>query len=281
LKSLLADAAISQEQFNVELEAMNDALAPAGLDNQLNSLQTLEKELEVLQLRARVGDTVADKMQLENDLRAEGVEINRAIENRINAVINGLRILTEATKRQADADREPARARDAEQRQLDRLERRIKSQQALNDEAGLLQTLFDQNRLSVDEFNLALQDTQLKGLEASNALEDGFTRAFIKIKREADDLAAVGENVVNVFADNATDALVKFAETGQFKFKEFANAILHPPGSHSHHCTFAGCADHQRIYGRWWNSPGRRCSWYLRTPSGRWYRSSQSQFHCR
>ena len=46
------------------------------------------------------------------------------------------------------------------------------------------------------------------------------------MKREANDFAAVGESIANVFADNATDALIKFAETGKFHFKSFAADIL-------------------------------------------------------
>ena len=78
----------------------------------------------------------------------------------------------------------------------------------------------------IDEATRAMEDFQLRALDASTNLEDGFVRAFIRIKQEAEDLAAVGEAVVETFADHATDALVEFAETGQFKFREFASAIL-------------------------------------------------------
>lgn len=104
--------------------------------------------------------------------------------------------------------------------------RRINIQDRLLEQAKALKQAEQDRLITTDQLAMAMEDLQLRSLEASNALEDGFTRAFIKIRREAEDLALVGEDVVNVFADNATDALIKFAETGQFAFKEFANAIL-------------------------------------------------------
>lgn len=68
--------------------------------------------------------------------------------------------------------------------------------------------------------------TKIAALEGSTALEDGFTRAFLKIQQEARDLAAVAEDVVNAFADRATDAIIEFTRTGEFSFKKFATAVL-------------------------------------------------------
>lgn len=106
------------------------------------------------------------------------------------------------------------------------LERKLDITEKINEQETMLNNILAQRPDLQNEINDAFEQLRLKGLEASKDLGDGFTRAFIKIKQEAEDLAAVGESVVNAFADNATDALVKFAETGKFEFKEFARSLL-------------------------------------------------------
>lgn len=54
----------------------------------------------------------------------------------------------------------------------------------------------------------------------------GVEKGLQRLRNEADNLAAAGERVVNVFADTATDAITKFVETGKFSFRDFATSIL-------------------------------------------------------
>ena len=103
--------------------------------------------------------------------------------------------------------------------QLDVLKQLTIEEKALNEVLALRPDL----ERSIRDAMLA---AQIAALDTSTALIDGFSRAFLKLKQEANDLAAVAENVVNVFADRATDALVEFARTGEFNFKKFATAIL-------------------------------------------------------
>lgn len=72
----------------------------------------------------------------------------------------------------------------------------------------------------------AMLAAQIAALDTSTALEDGFTRAFLKLQQEARDLASVAEGVVNTFADRGTDAILEFTRTGEFNFKKFASAVL-------------------------------------------------------
>lgn len=67
---------------------------------------------------------------------------------------------------------------------------------------------------------------QIDALDKKTNFGSGISRGLLRMQQEAQDLAAVGEKVANVFADTATDAIVKFVETGEFNFKEFANEIL-------------------------------------------------------
>jgi tape measure domain-containing protein len=111
-------------------------------------------------------------------------------------------------------------------RQAEQLLKRLSVQVKVNEQMALLNELFKAGAVDVELYNQAITDLQLKVLDASNEFEDGFTRAFIRMKQEAEDLATVGESIVNAFADRATDAITEFARTGQINFREFANAIL-------------------------------------------------------
>jgi lambda family phage tail tape measure protein len=97
--------------------------------------------------------------------------------------------------------------------------------QLLDQERALNLLLAERPDLA-DSINNAMLSAKITALEASTALEDGFTRAFLKLQQEAQNLAAVGEQVVNVFADKMTDALTTFLTTGEFNFKQFATSIL-------------------------------------------------------
>ncbi len=89
-----------------------------------------------------------------------------------------------------------------------------------------LNEIYKQRPDLLDKLNTAMAAAQITALEASTALEDGFTRAFLKLGQEAQNLAAVGEQVVMTFADRATDAISEFTKTGTFDFKKFASSVL-------------------------------------------------------
>jgi len=106
------------------------------------------------------------------------------------------------------------------------MERILGPQQQLLLTQQALDALFDQGRISAEQYGVALLQANVQALESSLALEDGFTRAFLKLQLEAMDFASVAEASVNAFADNATQAIVDFAETGKFEFKEFASSLV-------------------------------------------------------
>lgn len=84
-------------------------------------------------------------------------------------------------------------------------------------------TLADERIRQVQE---SLIELRLQSLDASKELEDGFTRALIRIGQEAEDLASVMEASLNTVLDRGADALASFVREGQLGFKDFANAIL-------------------------------------------------------
>lgn len=234
LQSLLDDTTISQEEFNIKLAEMEDTLARAS-EKPLTVLENLDQKLKDLELTLQAGIETLEVQQLINQaLREESTFQNAPA---ILAKAAATDEVTAAIQAQTDAREEQARvverariaaekAEDREKRILDRLALRINGQAALNIEIGRMQTLFETGRISLEQLNTELLKLQIRGLEASNSLEAGFERAFLKIQLEAENLAAVGEKVVNIFADRLTEALQKAAEEGKLSFKDLARSIL-------------------------------------------------------
>lgn len=223
----------AQETAKAEKEAaLQRTLAAesvAALQDPLEKqIQQLQDQNEVLQTQATLGQEAARVKEIELalarqdvDLKPEQLEQLREL-IKVNEELNA--VLDERSKPQkvvnVDADNERIRS------SVDALLRQAGAAEELRLEQEELNRRLADGTVSTEAYARAMEDLHLRGLEASNALADGFERAAIKLRREAEDLASAGEKVVNVFADKATDALVKFAETGKFSFKEFANAIL-------------------------------------------------------
>jgi TP901 family phage tail tape measure protein/lambda family phage tail tape measure protein len=225
LKALLDKGRVSLAEFNIKMQELKDTMdRPA--DIQLTALDQLEEENRLLSRRLEVGEDLAEAERLLEQMKRDGLQTTDATLDRLVFEVRWQRLLREAIRDRMKAEREKQRLQDREDRLTRQVARRINIQDRLLEQAAALQRAKDQNLITDGQLIEAMEDLQLRSLEASTAMEDGFTRAFIKIRREAEDLASVGEDVANVFADTATDALVNFAETGQFSFKEFANAIL-------------------------------------------------------
>lgn len=165
-----------------------------------------------LQIRASNADGARrDALLIANRLKTKGIELDEM------EVAN----LTKKLERQREFN-----AAIAQQVRIENLAAQLDVTAQLAQAENDLLEVRRQFPALAEEVDQALQEMTLRQLEASTSLADGFTRAFAKIALEAEDLAAVGEKVVNTFADRGTDALIEFAKTGQFVFKEFANAIL-------------------------------------------------------
>jgi tape measure domain-containing protein len=217
----------------IETKKLADALPEVFKSEDLKRLEDAEKLLDAfVKSGGKLGtvrpisfvDVFPDPTAFENAQRgAENLQkaldfsikqdIGIGIDNFFKAVDKGVESLTvfnEATARQQELLREISGPLAGETKLF------------LED----MQALLDSNAISTGEFNRTLDEMALSILDSSTALEDGFTRAFIRIKQEAEDLASVGEDVVNVFANNATDALVEFAKTGSLNFRDLAISIL-------------------------------------------------------
>ena len=115
---------------------------------------------------------------------------------------------------------------DVYRRSVDQLLNREATAQETAEQLERLKKLLGEGPVDAERYREALRELEIQGLESSKNLADGFERALLKMASQAEDLAAVGEQIANVFADTATNALVEFAETGRFSFRQFATAIL-------------------------------------------------------
>jgi len=226
LQALLAKGAITADMFRTALTELNDSLGQSAVGPAEEEIRRLEDAVALKEILAEEGKVIADATRIENDLRNQGVIITGAQREKIFALLTAQEKLTEEAKKQRDLSKEGSRDGEAEARALDRLERQVEATKLLAEERARLKVLFDDGRISLEAYNEALDRLNLQANQASATLEAGFSRAFAKLKMEAQDLAAVAEQITNTFANTATDALVKFAETGKFAFKDFARSII-------------------------------------------------------
>lgn len=96
----------------------------------------------------------------------------------------------------------------------------------LKDDLAELARLHDQGTISAEEHRAKIVALGIDGAKAATTFGEGFTRAFEKIEKEANDLAAVGEKLADLFVNKAADAITEFVTKGTLDFKEFATALL-------------------------------------------------------
>lgn len=225
VNQLFDDGIISLDQLNDELERMEVALGKINEKEQVDPLKQINKEIEAMQTRLFLGEKQF-ALGEEVSRLAKDIDVNDT--KQVAVILKKITLheqLTAAVEKQVEAAKDDGTDL-REERQLDRLARRINGMGALAEQAARLKVLFDSGRISLEQFNTEMIKLKITGLETSLALEAGFERAFLKIQLEAENLAAVGEKVVNVFADRLTEALQKAAEEGKLSFKDLARSIL-------------------------------------------------------
>ena len=72
----------------------------------------------------------------------------------------------------------------------------------------------------------AITDLNIRQLESSTNLVDGFRRAFLMIGQEAQDAAFVGESSLLTFVDRTAEGLSRLTTEGRLNFREFTLALI-------------------------------------------------------
>ncbi len=226
----VSDAAKNKADEEAATKALNDALAaatkPTALaggngsgggnggggaanDNQQrislkDTLADIQQQGKLLQLNNREREVQNQLINIENQFKQDGIPLNES------------------------------------EKQL--LESRLKNLQALNDQAQVydeikgpllenqqtqeaLNKLYEDGKISVDEYSQAMNNLKVQALETDRTLEGGLQRGLGKISEEFGNVSNVAEDlVVNAFG-KAEDALVQFVETGKLNVKDLVSSI--------------------------------------------------------
>lgn len=207
---------------------LNDQLRAQGDGGQGGSVfaakvQALQEQNGLLETQLTLGNEAVQLAQLEQEIRARtGRDITPEQGEQLRTLVAEQRELVAQVEAEAVARRAAAQ----EAANIARLTQQLDIQgQVLEAERMLNEVLRERPDLA-NEVGQAMDNVRLRALDASTSLADGFSRAFLRLKQEAEDLASVGEKVVSTFANNATDALTTFVETGEFNFRQFTEALL-------------------------------------------------------
>ncbi len=122
-------------------------------------------------------------------------------------------------------------------------EERLRNLQALQEQAEVLEdirgpqeqlaarqmaliALFDQGRISAEEYSEGLRLIQRASLETDRTLSGGFERGLMRVGEQIANFSDQAEaTIVNAFG-SAEDALVKFVQTGEVDFSRLVDSIL-------------------------------------------------------
>lgn len=84
-----------------------------------------------------------------------------------------------------------------------------------------LTNLFQQGKISSEEFAAAMRDLNVEISALDNSISGGLVNGLARIAQEANNIGQqMSDFVVNAF-NSATDAIVEFAKTGQFNVRQF------------------------------------------------------------
>jgi tape measure domain-containing protein len=89
-----------------------------------------------------------------------------------------------------------------------------------------LNVLFNQGKISAEEFSRGLLQVDLAARQTDTSLEGGLARGFDKIKLQLNDVATTAENALVGAFNSANNALTQFVQTGKLNFASLASSIL-------------------------------------------------------
>lgn len=223
---LFEKGTIAQEDFNRLLAEGQAALDKSTATPFEAELQALKDQNEELKIRKESFGAQREAALLELDLQKQFITLNEDEKKSLLEQLTIKQQLTEAAQKRAKKEQELVAIWDQRIARLDALRGEIDVNVQIKKDLEDLIDLRGQEGVSIALVDAALVNLRIRQLEASNELADGFERAFLKIKKQAEDLASVGEEITNVFVNDASNAIAEFARTGQLDFKEFANSLL-------------------------------------------------------
>lgn len=185
-------------------ERLQDQLDPLGAIN-----REMQRQVDLLAYDSKQREVEAQVLQNRQQLLQQGIRLSADDAQQMREQLTAIQALTDARKReeeQLNAIRDPAK------------EFRL-SLAALN-------TLYDQGKISVTEYNQAVRDLNVTFLETQDTGVAGLTRGLLKLQKDYEDTGKqVEQTITNAFG-NLEDALTKFFSTGKLDFKAFADGLV-------------------------------------------------------
>jgi len=157
----------------------------------------MNKEIELLRLTNSERERAEEILKIEKDLKRGLTQTELELAN--------------ATLKSLDAARTQAEV----------LESITGPREEIKEQQMALNALFEQGRLSVEDYTVAIREMQTAADSAAGTLAGGFRASITSAIMSASELGSALGDVVVGAADSAADAIVEFAKTGKFNIKSF------------------------------------------------------------
>lgn len=168
---------------------------------QYEILPALEREAELLRLNSREREVQMALLGLEDQLLGKLTDSERLL-----------------LQQKLELNQELAE----EARLLDRI---LGPMEALQFRQDTLNRLFEKGRISVEQYRTELEKLALLQAEGDNSLTGGLEAGLRRVAAQTEDFGkGISDVVVGAF-DEATNAVVQFAKTGEFNMRQFFGSI--------------------------------------------------------
>ncbi len=185
-------------------ERMNGALTKTkGILNEY--LAALRQEQGLLGLTAREREIANEVLQLENQLREEGLELTAAQREQVQVELERLQLL------QVQADILDELRGPAEEQAL--------QQQAIN-------ALFQDGKITIDEYNAALRNLAAQSTQTAGVLGSTVQPGLETIGQQLFGIGEFTRQTLGAVFGNLEEALVSFAQTGELSFSKLVDSML-------------------------------------------------------
>lgn len=182
-------------------------------------VELLEREAQVLRLVGDERSVLTAQLGLEEKIRQA---LRSADAGLSEAQINSL---SKLTTKEAELVAQLTQRNLVLERQAELLNEIQGPEEALVQRQQALVALFQEGAISVGEFHEAILDLNVQLSALSNTFEGGVSNGLAKVAQQANDLGSQISSVVTGAFDQAGDAIVAFARTGEISFKSLFSSI--------------------------------------------------------
>lgn len=168
-------------------------------------LEQLKQEQGLLGLTSRAREIANEVLQLENQLREEGIELTAAQRDQVQVELERLQVL-QVQAEILDEIRGPQ-------------EEFALQQQALN-------ALFQDGKITIDEYNAALRTLSTQSQQTAGVLGSTVQPGLETIGQQLFGIGKFTKETLGTVFGHLEDALVSFVQTGELNFSQLVDSML-------------------------------------------------------